>query len=102
MPPSRSTSSYKDVAPCPGIEARCCQVMLQCSTHPCVLRLRLISAALQLPLGTSSVREFVPFSVPTRRSFPEGEVLALRSAQHNCAPLIVRIAPSTFARNDDP
>lgn len=88
--------SYKDAAPCLGIEARCCQVMLQCGTHPCGLRLRLISAAFKLPPGTSSVREFVPFSVPTRRSFPEGEILALRSAQHNSAPLIVQIAPSTF------
>jgi hypothetical protein len=33
---------------------------------------------------------------------PEGEILVLSSAQHASAPLMVRIAPSSFARNNDP
>src|SRR5215213_4419653 len=87
--------------PVDGIESCCCQVMLRCSMDPCALRPRLSSVPRQLATGTSSVRQ------PTRSVFPfdvlspRGEVLVLRSAQHDSAPLMVRIAPSSFARNND-
>ena len=58
--------------PIRGIECRCCQVMLQCSIDSCALMLRPIFLASQLVMGTSSVRQFIQFSIPIRRFFTRG------------------------------